>query len=110
MRCWWRCVAWSGSSVASARLCTSVWCSSRIVEPSFVTKCSAFEIDATSMRCSKGRRERLRDALLRVTLERGEERQREGAGAVVLGDRTEPFAEPVALAHVGLEVDRRQVA
>ena len=40
--------------VASARLCASVWCSSRIVEPSFVMNGSAADTELTSIRVRPG--------------------------------------------------------
>ena len=53
---------------------------------------------------------RLGHAFLVLRFDRGEERQRERALREILRDGAEPLAEAVALAHVRLQVDRRQVA
>src|SRR5439155_20015413 len=50
------------------------------------------------------------DSLMGVLLECREERQRKSARARVLRNRAQPFAEAVALAHVRLQMNRRQVA
>ena len=53
--------------------------------------------------------ERFDDPLLILARQTGMERDRHRASARVLADRAQALGEPVALAHVGLEVDRRQV-
>src|SRR3954453_7038574 len=55
-------------------------------------------------------RQRFRHALLRVAIEAGEERQRERATAQIFRYRAHALAEAVALAHVRLQVDGRQIA
>src|SRR3989442_5956568 len=59
---------------------------------------------------SQRSRERLGDALLRLALECGEEGERKRARAQVFRHRAHSRTEPVALAHVRLQVNRRQVA
>ena len=54
-------------------------------------------------------RKRVDDALLILAREPRVERQRHRPRAAVLADRQHPFAEAVPLAHVRLQVDRRQV-
>src|SRR6266511_1808877 len=66
-------------------------------------------IAATMSDGCEGRTQRLDDVLLVVTIEARVERQRERARAAVLRHREHPLAEAVALAHVRLQVDRRDV-